>query len=633
VAYRARGGRAHAAGRFPAQQPLLKARTNLKQALTLFLYRRCMHPAPTRGQVDLDIVGAALQQELPGPIARNIIDLIARARQGYLDALPIAGAVVTVAADGDEPYLEVANDHFRLIVDHDERLGDRALSAIPLLSSGLVGARLDAFVSGNEAAHQFEATDGRQIAGRHFIVRLARLPAMPMAPTRIMITLIDRTSQIETERSLRSEMLLDSLTGLPNRLAFNEQVDAVLSAPDFADGRFAVLAVNMTRFSRVNECMGAIAGDELLITFARRLVSALRPTDMLARTSGDEFAILLKLDKGLADAMRGAERIKAVLTLPFRLTDLEIRIDCAIGCALLSKAVTGADEVLRNAQFALKRSKRLGVTQIYEPVQAQAVRRRFSIETELRRAIESELLDLAFQPLVELETGRVAGFEALARWKHTPDHHIPPTEFIPVAEESGLIVPLGRWALEAATQTLAGWDRQIGRTLPIGVSVNLSAIQISRDNIPSLVFNALAAAGISGDRLTLELTESAIIHDPDRAGEVLSALKKLDTKVAMDDFGTGYTSLAYLQRLPIDVLKIDRSLITNMLSDEDSIAIVRAILSLAAALGMETTAEGVETAQLGDKLAALGCTYGQGFYYAEPCSADEALAYWVERSA
>ena len=203
-------------------------------------------------------------------------------------------------------------------------------------------------------------------------------------------------------------MLRDSLTGLPNRFAFNEQVDAVLVAPNFREGAFAVLAVDMTRFSRVNESMGAMAGDELLITFARRLVSALRPTDMLARTSGDEFGILMRLDRGISDALRAAERIKTVLTLPFRLSDLEIRVDCAIGCAMLSQGVMSADEVLRNAQFALKRAKQEGTTQVYEPTEAQVARRRFSIETELRCAIETEALTLAFHPLVELKTGRIA---------------------------------------------------------------------------------------------------------------------------------------------------------------------------------------------------------------------------------
>ena len=576
-------------------------------------------------------VGAAVPDEdLPPELALQLHDVLEAVRQRYLDALPIAAAILTVA---DETYVECANEQFRFIAEWDERLGERRIAQVPMLRSGPIGTRLAAFLRSNDPAVQFDTADGRSIAGRHFTVRFARLQLLPGQPLRCMISLIDKTAQIETERSLRSEMLRDTLTGLPNRFAFNEKVDAVLADPHFVEGSYAVLAVDMTRFSRVNECMGAIAGDELLITFARRLVSALRPTDVLARTSGDEFGILLRLDRGLGDALRAAERIKAVLSLPFRLSELEIRIDCAIGCAILNQGVTSADEVFRNAQFALKNAKRLGTTQIYEPIQAQAVRRRFSMETELRCAIESDSLTMAYQPLVELATGRVAGFEALARWTDEQGHAIAPSEFIPVAEESGLIVQLGRWALETATRALSEWDRSAGAVLPLNISVNLSPIQISRDDVAAAVSGALGASGIAGGRLTLELTEGAIIQDPNRAATALRALKRLDVKVAMDDFGTGYTSLESLQRLPIDVLKIDQSFVGAMIADGDSTAIVRAILSLARALGMETTAEGIDSPELAEMLADLGCTYGQGFHYSKALPADEALAYWLERSA
>jgi diguanylate cyclase (GGDEF)-like protein len=584
-----------------------------------------MQAATTRGR-RRSPSGDADQARIPADhLASELDRVLASVRQGYLDALPIAVAMITL--DDGEAHIECANEHFRFVAEWDERMGDRLVASVPILRSGPIGTRLAAFLESDDPAYQFETADGRSIGGRHFTVRFSRLKAVPGQPRRCLISLIDKTAQIETEKSLRSEMLRDSLTGLPNRFAFNEKVDGVLNDPAFRDGGYAVLAVDMTRFSRVNECMGALAGDELLITFARRLVSALRPTDMLARTSGDEFGILMRLDRGLADALRAAERIKAVLTLPFRLTDLEIRVDCAIGCAILNRGVSSADEVLRNAQFALKRAKSSGVTQVYEPIQAAAVRRRFSIETELRCAIEAEVLTLAYQPLIELETGRVAGFEALARWEHDGDP-IPPSEFIPVAEESGLIVQLGRWALGTAMLTLAEWDRQNGAPLPIEISVNLSPIQISRDDIAATVSGALAAAGVTGDRLTLELTESAIIHDPDRVAKALSALKKFDVRIAMDDFGTGFTSLASLQKLPIDLLKIDQSFVSQMIADGDSTAIVRAILSLARALGMETTAEGIDSDDLAELLTELGCTYGQGFHFSEALPADAAMAYW-----
>jgi diguanylate cyclase (GGDEF)-like protein len=552
--------------------------------------------------------------------------------QEYLDALPIAAAVV-----GEDPkgilQVERANDHFRSLARCDERLSGCPVDGIDVLQRGPIGLALRDFLAGSDPVLQFEGGDGQVIGGRHFIVRLARLSSSQASASRCLISLIDKTAQVETEKSLRAEMLRDSLTGLPNRLAFNERVEEILQHPNFKEGSYAVVVVDMTRFSRVNECVGAMAGDELLISFARRLFSALRAGDVLARTGGDEFGILMRLDNGLKDALELGERVRGVLTAPFRLSELEIRVDCSVGCALLTGSVDLAEEILRNAQFALKRSKLSGLTQVYEANQAQAARRRFSIETELRRAIEGNQLTLAYQPLIDLPTGQVSGFEALARWEHEDRGHISPTEFIPVAEESGLILALGRWALDSAAGTLAEWDRKVGKLLPLYVGVNLSAIQIARDDVAAAVSGALSSSGIAGNRLTLELTESAIIQDPQRATKVLEALKGLDAKVAMDDFGTGYTSLSYLQRLPIDTLKIDRSFVAGMLGDGDSVAIVRAILSLAEALGLATTAEGIESEELAKALAELGCTHGQGYYFARPLKPDAALDYWLARNS
>jgi diguanylate cyclase (GGDEF)-like protein len=570
------------------------------------------------------------QGGVPPELAPQFHRVLETVRQRYVDALPIAAAILTIA---DDAFIECANDPFRLLVEWDERQSERRIAEVPMLRSGPIGERLHAFLDGKDAELQFDTTDGRTIAGRHFTVRFARLTLLPGQPERCMVSLIDKTAQVETERSLRAEMLRDSLTGLPNRTAFNEQVEAVLEDPGFQPGSHAVLVVDMRRFSRVNECVGSLAGDELLITFARRLYSALRAGDLLARTGGDEFGILMRLDRGLEEALQAADRIEAALAAPFRLSELEIRVDCALGCALLSGSEALAEEVLRNAQFALKRSKASGEVQIYEPNQARAARRRFSIETELRRSIEAGGLTLAYQPLIDLRTGGVAGFEALARWDHPQRGAISPSEFIPVAEESGLIVPLGRWALETAVATLNDWDEANGAPLPVSVSVNLSALQIARDDIAGLVASSLARHGLPGQRLTLELTESAIVQDPRRATSVLDGLKALGVSVAMDDFGTGYTSLAYLQRLPIDMLKIDRSFVSGMLRDSDSVAIVRAILSLASALGMATTAEGIDAPELAEALAQMGCSHGQGFHFARALDPEAAYAYWRSLSA
>lgn len=255
------------------------------------------------------------------------------------------------------------------------------------------------------------------------------------------------------------------------------------------------------------------------------------------------------------------------------------------------------------------------------------------METALRRAIENDQLSLVFQPICDLATGRVSGFEALSRWTDEDGVSHDPARFIQVAEESGLIVPLGRWALGTATRTLASWDARHGGNCGISLAVNLSPIQLQRDSIPQAVEHALAAAGLAGERLKLELTESAIIADPDRMSHVLMALKDLGAMIAMDDFGTGFSNLASLQRLPIDLLKIDRSFVTGLLQDRDKVAIVRAILSLAQALGMATVAEGIETIEVGQTLAALGCNFGQGYAYSRPLAADAAYQYLLDRNS
>jgi diguanylate cyclase (GGDEF)-like protein len=538
-----------------------------------------------------------------------------RARQRYLEALPIAGAVVELV-DG-APVVAAANTRFESLV------GTHLEWTKPFLE----------FIRSGATSRECEWIDREGVGCRHFSLRLSRLEPLVGKPDRFLVALLDRTAEIEAERSLRAEMLHDSLTGLPNRLAFNEAVESAIEDEGETGGAFAVLVVDLTRFSRVNECMGWLAGDELIITVARRLVSALRAGDVLARLGGDEFGILLRLTDGPGDALHAARRIQASLSAPFRLTDLEIRVDCAVGCALMSDRISMSEDLVRNAQFAMKRAKISRRVEVYQPGEVVVARRRFSLETELRRAIERDELRLAYQPLIDLETGRVSGFEALARWTHPERGEISPVEFIPVAEESGLIVPLGRWALSSATTTLADWDRVAGRVLPIYVGVNVSAAQLHQDDIIGAVHTALDDSGLAGDRLTLELTESCIIADPERAMRVLHALKGYAARIAMDDFGTGYSSLAYLQRLPIDILKIDRSFVTGMLADRDSVAIVRAVLSLAHALNMSTTAEGVETVELAQTLAALGCSHAQGFHFAEPLSPREALAYLMERNA
>jgi diguanylate cyclase (GGDEF)-like protein len=544
-----------------------------------------------------------------------------------LDALPIAAAIFTLN-DG-KLWVEAMNSRF-LDLAACHAAAEKFASTFKQYASGEGGAFTRAFLEKPATARdEIEISEGKGVGRRFLKLKLSPLAAGPRGLPRCLLSVVDRTVEVQAENNLRAEMLRDSLTGLPNLLGFSEAIEKAGAQPSRTIDH-AVLVIDMRRFSRINESMGSLAGDELLITFARRLILALRAGDILARTGGNEFGILVSLRRGVEDALKAADRINKVMAAPFKISDLEIRVECAIGVALM-QAGQDSEELFRNAQFAVKQAKVTGRPQVYEPKQATEARRRFSIETELRRALDKDHLDLFYQPLINLKSGEVAGFEALARWTHEDRGEISPTEFIPVAEESGLILQLGRWAMDKAVRTLADWDREAGEKLPLYVGVNLSAIQVARDNIAEMVESALKSSGLAGDRLALELTESSIVQDPARAMRVFDALKALNTTVAMDDFGTGYSSLAYLQRLPIDVLKIDKSFVSGMMVDPDSVAIVRAVLSLAEALGMSTTAEGIETVELATTLATLGCASGQGFYFAKPLEATAALDYWKSR--
>jgi len=493
-----------------------------------------------------------------------------------------------------------------------------------------IGEAIAVFLASSDTRCRLSLRIGDSVDSRYYDVTLARRPEA-VGSLRCLMTLLDQTAEQRTEASLRREMNTDSLTGLVNRMGFGDLVDDMVAGGNHA--RYAVLAINLDRFSRVNACMGSLSGDELLISVARRLKGVLRGCDVLARTGGDEFAVLLALREGPDDAMLVAGRLQQALVQPFQLSDFSIRVDCSIGIALGEDSEDEAEDLIRHAQFAVKRSKRTGQTEVYRPHLFDIVRSQFSIETRLRTALEERQLSLAFQPIYDLSNGRISSFEALARWYDSEGKTISPVDFIPVAEESGLIVPLGRWAMDEAARTLAEWDRRSGGDCDARMAVNLSAVQLQRDNIEAMFADVLLRHDLPGHRFTIELTESAFIVDPDRTLKTMVALKEMGASIAMDDFGTGYSNLAYLQKLPIDKLKIDRSFVSGMLADRDKVAIVRAILSLAQALGMRTTAEGIETQELEQTLVALGCAFGQGYFYSKPIDADAAYAMLVARNS
>jgi diguanylate cyclase (GGDEF)-like protein len=532
--------------------------------------------------------------------------------QAWLSALPIAAALIRPLPRG-QYQLHASNRRF-------EKL---ELSPIGLALPVELARAIAAVADGCPIAGDISCTIGTGVASREYRATLG-----PIGDALHLLALVDRTQEVHTERNLRRELVSDSLTGLPNRAGLEEAMET-RSQGASADGDFALMLLDLSRFSRINEHIGPMAGDELLITVARRLQSSLRSDDILARTGGDEFAIASRIGAGKVDVREIARRVRGAFDHPFRIGELKVSIDCAVGCAIQPISNVDIADLLRHAQIALKRAKQTDRIEIYEPETVVITNNRFSLETALRNAIEADGLQLAFQPLIELSTGRVAGFEALARWQRDDGQMISPAEFIPVAEDSGLIVPLGQWVIQAAARNLANWDRANGGSgVNAYIAVNVSAIQIARDDVATIVREALAENNVTANRLMIELTESAIIGDPDVALSVLRELKSLGTRIAMDDFGTGYSNLAYLQELPLDVLKIDRSFVDRMTQDKDKAAIVRTIQSLAEAMEMQTTAEGVETIDQAAMLKTIGCNYGQGYYFARPMTASDALAYW-----
>ncbi|WP_122928071.1 EAL domain-containing protein [Sphingobium sp. LF-16] len=560
---------------------------------------------------------------LPGDDDTHLPHMIGASE--WLTALSQAAAILSCEnnainiVEANEPFLKAFREH-------------RERTAATAQASAEWRARVTGFAKSDRDSESFEIRRDGKLGPEYFLCTLGRLRATGARAEQFLFTAIDRTSERTMEKNLRRELLSDGLTALPNRTGFGEEIDDRLANGSWPDNaQFGIIAIDLSRFSRVNESLGPMAGDELLITVAKRLKSCLRQGDVLARIGGNDFAIFARLNNGLSDCLQIVQRIREALSSPIRLSDLQIRVDCAIGCALSTHLEDDPDDVVRKAQAAVKIAKRTGKVEIYRNGVLKEAQRRFSIESRLRDALAHGGLTLAYQPLIHLQTGEITGFEALARWDDPELGHVSPVEFVPVAEESGLITPLGRWAAYEAAQALSRWDAKFGQALPVGVNVNLSPIQMARDDVASMFEEALRYSGIGGHRLTAELTESAIIADPDKARKLLFALKDLQMPIAMDDFGTGFSNLASLHSLPIDILKIDRSFVSNMLEDHDKAVIVRTILSLAESLNLRVTAEGIETQELADMLQKMGCWQGQGYYFARPMSEADAFDYWRVR--
>ncbi|MDB5593015.1 MAG: sensor phosphodiesterase [Enterovirga sp.] len=469
----------------------------------------------------------------------------------------------------------------------------------------------------------------RASAGTYHWYRLKARPVVGSGGEviRIIGTLSDVTQSKTAEERLLHDAVHDNLTGLPNRHLFVDRLDAVLAMTSGDDTfRPTVIAIDLDRFRHVNDSVGHAAGDSILLTASRRLSRLVRPQDTVARVAGDEFAILL-LSEGREERIDIlAEQIRQTVSAPITYAEREVFLTASIGIARHDPAArVKAEDVVRTAEIAVAHAKRLGGDQVerFDPSMRQTRNSdRLGLEADLRRAIDRDELRVAFQPIVRLEDRTIAGFEALLRWDHPRFGAIGPQTFIPIAEETGLIVDLGLFALERTAKELAAWQRALEVDPPIFASVNVSSRQLLKQDLLHDLKTVIARTGVAPGSLKLELTESLVMENPEYAAQILNRIRDLGAGLSLDDFGTGYSALSYLQRFPFDTIKIDQSFVRDLAHGKP--VILRSIVKLAQELGMDVVAEGAESESEAIELYHMGCDYAQGFVFGEPMTMAQA---------
>jgi diguanylate cyclase (GGDEF)-like protein len=426
--------------------------------------------------------------------------------------------------------------------------------------------------------------------------------------------------------------LHDALTGLANRRYLRLLMDAAIGRAQRDGGRFALLVMDLDGFKPINDRYGHPAGDEVLVTVAERMVRLVRPGDVVARLGGDEFVVMLEAQRGERDAgtavadeetpLRMAQRLVAAISRPVTLAPADVAVSASVGIALYPDDADSADDLLRRADVALYRAKDecRGDVCFFQPSMDEAVRERDALKMDLRIAIERGQIEPYFQPLINLSTGGLNGFEVLARWRHPTRGAIPPAEFVKVAEDSGQIDALTVCVMRQALKAALGWDNHLT------IAINIAPQQLKNESLVERLLTVLHDTGFPAERFEIEITENALIGDLDLARRIVVALKARGIRVALDDFGTGYSSLAHLSELPFDKIKIDRSFIHTLRNKHESATIVHAIIGLGKSLNLPTAAEGIESAADADLLIELGCHVGQGFHYSRPLPASEVQA-------
>jgi diguanylate cyclase (GGDEF)-like protein len=512
----------------------------------------------------------------------------------------------------------------------DEAMADARKLELALGAVTLLGLLLVAFATWRAAGHitqplaRLDDAAGRLAAGEHVQVRVRGEDEL----ARLASSFNDMVGKIvEREERITQLAFNDTLTGLPNRTMFQQQLEHLFRASEGSGSLFALHCLDLDQFKVVNDTLGHPAGDALLVEAARRVQHAARG-HFVARLGGDEFVVLQTIGDDRDAIDRLARDILGEITRPLSLDGNEVMPSTSIGIAIAPQDGSDAGTLHRSADLALYRAKEAGrgTYAFFEESLNERAQQRRQIETDLRLALERDEFELFYQPLFDLEHNRVCSFEALIRWRHPTRGLVSPAEFVPVAEDTGLIVPIGAWVIREASAQAAQWPDHVR------VAVNVSAVQFHRGSLNETILRALADSGLAPDRFEVEITESIFLEGGEATLRLLHSLRSLGVRIALDDFGTGYSSLSYLQSFPFDKLKIDRSFIQNLLTREGASAIVHAITELANALGIETTAEGVEeTAQLME-LRAHGCSSVQGYLFSEPMSAMDVEKLFAERS-
>ena len=464
----------------------------------------------------------------------------------------------------------------------------------------------------------------RDASGRARICRLAGRPIVDQAGSFLGFrgTATDITEEVEAQERASHLAHHDALTGLPNRVLFRERLNLALAANADQTSRISIICLDLDHFKEVNDTLGHGAGDILLQQLSGRLMGCVRQHDTVARLGGDEFAIIQVGVNQPLEAEEISRRLIEVIRAPFNIDGQDLHVGVSIGIAIAGNDDSDPERLLKSADIALYRAKQGGraTYRIFEAQMDAELQERKALEYDLRQALLRDELDVHYQPLIDLESRNVVAVEALVRWRHPTRGLVSPAEFIPLAEETGLIISVGEWVLETACRQALEWEG-------LGVAVNLSPVQFRNRELVETVRQVLVRTGLEPARLELEITENVLINDAAAALDILTGLKGLGVKIAMDDFGTGYSSLGYLNSFPFDKIKIDKSFVSDMSVKDKAGAIVKSVISLGQSLNMITTAEGVETLEQAAFLRQEGCDQLQGYYFSRPVTADDLTAF------